>query len=110
MNVSESLISVFLECVGRVPQSVYRQSYGMVGPGLNLSGVESSACPDWPRGPSSLLKNGYRVFTRGKLWQRHSADHLPPSSAMLMEEWSHNSVTGSLYFIPRMYHREMAGM
>ena len=36
------------------------------GWGLNPGGARFSAPPDWPRGPPSLLYNGYRVFPGGK--------------------------------------------
>jgi hypothetical protein len=48
--------------------------------GLNPGGGEIfRTCPDRPWGPSSLLYNGYRVFTGVK--QSGHVDHLPPSSA-----------------------------
>jgi len=37
-------------------------------------------------GPTQPLYNGYRIFPRGKLRERHAADHSPPSSAAVMEE------------------------
>jgi len=45
-----------------------------------------SAHPDRPWGPPSLLYNGYQVFAGGKVRPGHAADHLPASSAMVMEE------------------------
>ena len=65
-----------------------------------------SACPDQPWGPPSLLYNGYQFFPRGKVQLAHAADHSPPSSAAVMEEYSYTSthpldhtgpVTGSCY-------------
>ena len=35
---------------------------------------------------TSLLYNGYRVFSGGKVRPGRAADHSPPSSAMVMEE------------------------
>ena len=37
--------------------------------------------PDRPRGPPSLLYNGYRVFSGGKVLPGRDADPSPPSSA-----------------------------
>ena len=65
-----------------------------------------SVRPDRPWGPPSLLYNGYRVFHGGKVRPGRAADHSPPSSAAVMEEYSYTSthplghtrpVTGSLY-------------
>jgi hypothetical protein len=59
-------------------------------------------------GPPSFLYNGYRVFPGGKLRPGRAADHLPPSSAVVMEEYSYTSthplgqtgpVTGLLYLL-----------
>jgi len=83
--------------------------YGLDGPGSNPGGDENfRTCPDRPWGPPSLLYNGYRVFPRGKVRPGRAADHSPPSSATVMEEWSYTSthplghtgpVTGSLYLL-----------
>jgi hypothetical protein len=43
-------------------------------------------CPDRPWGPPSLLYDGYRVFTGGKVRLGRAADHSPPSNAAVMEE------------------------
>jgi len=65
-----------------------------------------SARLDRPWGPPSLLYNGYRVFLGGKMRLGRAADHSPPSSAAVVEEYSYTSthplgytgpVTGSLY-------------
>ena len=65
-----------------------------------------SARPDRPWDPPSFLYNEYLVFPGGKVWSGHAADHSPPSSAAVMEEYSYTSthpldhigpVTGSLY-------------
>jgi hypothetical protein len=42
-------------------------------------------------GPLSLLYNGYRVFPGGKVGPGRAADHSPPSSAELLEEYSYTS-------------------
>ena len=71
-------------------------------------GTRFSARPDRPWGPPSLLYNGYRVFPGGKVRTGRAADHSPPSSAAVMEEYSYTSthplghtgpVTGSLYLL-----------
>ena len=65
-----------------------------------------SARPDRPWGPPSLLYNGYQIFPAGKLRPGRAADHSPPSSAAVMEQYSYTSthplghtgpVTGSVY-------------
>ena len=81
--------------------------FGLDGPGSKLGGDEIfPTCPDRPWGPPSLLQNGYRIFHRGKVRPGRAADHSPPSSAAVMEEYSYNSthpvghtgpITGSLY-------------
>jgi len=61
--------------------------YGLDDPGLNPGGDEIFRIrPDRPWGPPSLLYNGYRVFPGGKVRSGHTADHLLPSSAAVMEE------------------------
>ena len=60
--------------------------YGLDGSGSNPGGTRFSARPDRPWGPPSLLYNGYRVFPGVKVRPRRAADHLPPSSAAVMEE------------------------
>jgi hypothetical protein len=40
----------------------------------------------YPRGPPSLMYNGYRVFPGGKVRPVRTADHSPPSSAVYMQE------------------------
>jgi hypothetical protein len=50
--------------------------------GSNPGGGETfRTCPDRPCGPPSLLYNGYRVFTGGKLRPGRDADPSPPSNA-----------------------------
>jgi hypothetical protein len=80
--------------------------------GLDGAGIESRwgeifrTCPDRPCGPPNLLYNWYRVFPGGKVRPGRAADHSPPSSAEVMEEYSYTSthplghtgpVTGLLY-------------
>ena len=61
--------------------------YGLDGPGIESPvGAKFSARPDRPWGPPSLLYNGYRVFPGGKVRPERAADHLPPSSAEVLEE------------------------
>jgi hypothetical protein len=60
--------------------------YGLDFPGSNPGGDEIfCTCPDRPWGPSSLLYNGYRVFTGGKERPGRDADPSPPSSAVVMK-------------------------
>jgi len=47
--------------------------------------------PDRPWGPPSLPYTGYRVFPGGKERPGHDADPSPPSSAVVMKEWSYIS-------------------
>jgi hypothetical protein len=55
--------------------------------GSNPGGGEIfRTCPDQSWGPRSLLYNGYRVFTGGKVRPGRDAEHSPPSSAVVMEE------------------------
>jgi len=67
-----------------------------------------SARPDRPWGPPSLLYNGYWVCPGGKVRPGRAADHSPPSSTAVMEEYSYTSthplghigpVTGSLFYM-----------
>jgi hypothetical protein len=48
-------------------------------------GTRFSAPPDRPWSPLSLLYNGYRVFSEGKVRSGRAADHSSPSSAVVME-------------------------
>jgi len=62
--------------------------YGLDGPGSNPGGGEIfRACPDRPRGPTSLLYNGYRVFSGGKERPGRDADPSP-----LLVSWSRKSI------------------
>jgi hypothetical protein len=55
--------------------------------GSNPGGGEIfRACPDRSWGSPSLLCNGYRLFSGGKVRLGRAADHSPPSSAKVMEE------------------------
>ena len=61
--------------------------YRLDGPGIeSWWGARFFARPDRPRGPPSLLYNGYRVFPGGKLRPGRAADHSSPSSADVLEE------------------------
>ena len=71
-------------------------------------GTRFSARPDRSWGPPSLPYNEYGVFPGGKVRPGLAADHSPPSSAAVMEEYSYISthplghtgpVTGSLYLL-----------
>jgi len=80
--------------------------YGLDGPGSNPGGDEIF-CPSRPAlGPTQFPVNGYRVFPGGKVRPGRAADHSPPCSAAVMQEYSCASahplghtgpVTGSLY-------------
>ena len=50
--------------------------YGLDGPGIKFRWGEIS----------SLLYNGYRVFSGGKVQPGHAANRSPTSSAVVMEE------------------------
>ena len=65
--------------------------YGLDGRGgSNPGGGEIfCTCPDGFWGPPSLLYNGYRVFPGGKERPARDADPSPPSSAVVMKEWSY---------------------
>ena len=52
---------------------------------IPVGGEIFRTCPDRPRGPSSFLCNGYRVFTGGKERPGRDVDHPPPSSAEVKE-------------------------
>jgi len=66
--------------------------YRLHSPGIEPQwGARFSAHPDWPWGPPSLLYNGYQVFPGGKERPGHEANHSPPSSAEVLEEYSYTS-------------------
>jgi len=91
--------------------------YWLDGPGSNPGGDEIfRTCPDRPWGPPSPLQNGYRVFPWGKVRPGRAADHSPPSSAAVMEQYSYTfthrlghtgPVTGSLYFLHKTVDRSV---
>jgi hypothetical protein len=65
--------------------------------GLDGLGIESRwgeifrpSRPAWF--PTSLLYNGYGIFSRGKVRPGRAADHSPPSSAEVLEEQSYTSI------------------
>ena len=61
--------------------------YGLDGPGIESRwGEIFRTIPNRPWGQPSLLYNGYRVFSGGKVRPERTADHSPPSSAVAMEE------------------------
>jgi len=72
--------------VGRLAQSVQRLTTGWTVRDRIPMGTKFSAPPDRPWGPPSLMYNGYRVFPGSKVRPERAADHLPPSSAAVMEE------------------------
>ena len=71
------------------PGSVVGIATGWTVRGSNPGGGDIfRTCPDRPWGPPSLLYNGYRVFPGGKERSGSDADPLPPSSAVVMKEYS----------------------
>jgi len=85
---------------------VAQTDYGLDGPGSSPGGEEISCLSRPGLGPANLLSNGYRVFPGGKVRPGRAADHSPPFSAAVMEEYSCTSthplghtgpVKGSLY-------------
>jgi hypothetical protein len=84
--------------------------------GSNPGGGEIfRTCPDGSWSPPSLLYNGYRVFPGGKVRPERAADHSPPSSAVVIEEYSctsthplgHNGpVKGLLYLLCNISFKE----
>ena len=77
--------------VGPVAQSVQRLTTGWTVRDRIPVGTRYSALSDRPWGPPSLLLNGYRVFPGGKVRPGRVADHIPRSSAAVMEEQSYTS-------------------
>jgi hypothetical protein len=78
----------------RGPSSVVgiATSYGLDGQGNESRGGEIFRnCPDRPWGPPSLLYNGYRVFSGGVEWPERDADPSPPSTAVVIKEYSYTS-------------------
>jgi hypothetical protein len=60
--------------------------YGLDGPGIESQwGRDFSHLSRPPRGPPSLLYNGYRVFPGGKERPGRDAAPSPPSSAVVMK-------------------------
>jgi hypothetical protein len=60
--------------------------------GLNPGGGEIlRTCPDRSWVQPSLLCNRYWVFPRGKEWPGRDTDPSPPSSAVVMKEYSYTS-------------------
>ena len=82
-------------------------------------GTRFSARPDRPWGPPSLPFKGHRVFPGGKARPGRVADHSPPSSAAVMEEYSYTSthplghtgpVTRSLYLLYLIFLRPVCDL
>jgi len=51
----------------------------------------SPKCPEQFWGPSSLVLNGYRGSFLGIKWLGCAADHSPPNSAEVKNEWSYTT-------------------
>ena len=80
--------------------------YGLDGSGSNHGGDEIFRPSRPALWPSKLLYKWYRVFPGGKVRPGRAADHSPPSSAAVMEQYRYTSthplgytgpVMGSLY-------------
>jgi len=80
--------------------------YGLDGPGSNPGGDETFRPSRSALGPTQHPVKWILGFLGGKVRPGRAADHSPPSSAAVMEEYSYNSthppghtglVTGSLY-------------
>jgi len=66
--------------------------YGLDGPGIEYRwGEIFRIFPDRSWGPTILLYNGYPVFSGGKKRPGRDADPSPPSSAVVMNEYSYTS-------------------
>ena len=86
--------------------------YGLDGPGSN-AGVDEIFRPSRPvLGPTQPPVKWIPGLSQGKVRPGRAADHSPPSSAAVMEEYSYTSthhlghtgpVTGSLYFYLYVY-------
>ena len=86
------ILHAYIMGVGRVVQSVKRLATGWKVWGSNVCGNEIfRTCPDRPRGPLSVLCNGYRVFCGGKERPRRDAEHSPSSIAIVKKEQSYTS-------------------
>jgi hypothetical protein len=48
-------------------------------------------CPDWCRGPPSILFNGSQGYFPFLKWLRYELNHTPPSVAEVKNEWSYTS-------------------
>ena len=80
--------------------------YGLDGPGSNPGGDEIFRPSRPALGPAQPPAKWVSGLSRGKVRSERAADHSPPSSAAVMEEWSYTSthplghtgpVTGSIY-------------
>jgi hypothetical protein len=76
-----------IHCVCWLGSSVsIATDYGLDSPGIESWWGEIFHPFRLALGPPSLLYSGYRVFCGGKVRPGRAADHLPPSSAAVMEE------------------------
>jgi len=79
--------------LGPVAQSVKRLTTGWTVRGSNPGGDEIfRTCPDRPWSPSSILYNGYRVFSGGKERPGRDADTTP-----ILVPWSRKSTAIPLF-------------
>jgi hypothetical protein len=91
-NLRRYLVILQLQ-VGRCSSVSIVTGYGLDGPGIESRwGWEIfRTCPDRPWGPPSFLYNGYRVFPGGKERPGRDSDPSPPSSSVVMKEYSYTS-------------------
>jgi hypothetical protein len=85
--MSSIYIGVHVKCGPGSSVVIATEIPGWTVRGSNTGGGEIfCTSPDRPWGPPSLLYNGQRVITGGKVRPERDADHSPHSSAVVMEE------------------------
>jgi hypothetical protein len=92
MSTLKYLVISTYHKIGRMAQLVKLLTTSWTVRGSNPGGGEIfRPPPDRPWDPHSLLYNGYRVFPGDKVRPGRDADHSPPSSAEVLEEYSYTS-------------------
>jgi len=81
--------SYFIHLLSTFKSVSIATDYGLDGPGSNPGGDEIFRPFRPALGPTSLLYSGYRVFPGGKVRPGRGANHSPPSSVAVMEEYSY---------------------
>jgi hypothetical protein len=80
---------------------IIANGYGLDGPGIESRGCEVfRARPHLPRGPPSLLYNGYWVSFLGVKWPGCGADHTPPPPSSSAEVLNGLELYLRLPFLP----------